>query len=121
MKINPASLLLAWITLLLWGCASMLPPEAVTHAALTDPANYYEPTVTVELLDASPDRPFIKIARLETLGNERVLSEVFLIEDMRITARLLGANAIIVPHGRSRQYSPDGIHWIIEGDAIRYQ
>ncbi|MBF0148128.1 MAG: hypothetical protein HQL84_16495 [Magnetococcales bacterium] len=121
MKTNPALLLIPIVALLLHGCATMYPPQAVTNAALMDPAKKYEPTPAVELLEAPPKKSFVKIARMETLGNEGVMSEVFLLEDMRATARDLGAHAIIVPYGRVRKFSPDGMHWVVQGDAIRYQ
>lgn len=121
MKITPARLLIPIFALLISGCATLSPPEAVTNAALIDPAKRYEPVEAVELLDTPPKKAFVKIARLETLGNESVMSEVFLVENMRTTARDLGAQAIIVPYGRVRKFSPDGMHWVIQGDAIRYQ
>lgn len=121
MKITPAKLLITVIALLISGCATLSPPQAVTNAALMDPSKHYEPVAAVELLDTPPKKAFIKIARLETLGNESVMSEVFLIEDMRAAAHALGAQAIIVPYGRVRKFSPDGMHWVVQGDAIRYQ
>ncbi|MBF0109864.1 MAG: hypothetical protein HQL76_11875 [Magnetococcales bacterium] len=121
MKINPTLLAIPLVALLFSGCATMYPPQAVTNAALMDPAVKYPPSESVELLETAPKKSFVKIARMETLGNEGVMSEVFLLEDMRATARELGANAIIVPFGRVRKFSPDGMHWVVQGDAIRYQ
>lgn len=118
MKTHPTWLLIA---LLLSGCTTLFPPQAVTNAALSDPSQKYAPTQSVDLLEAAPKQPFVKIARMETLGNEEVMSEVFLIEDMRSTAREIGAQAIIVPYGRVRKFTPDGVHWLLQGDAIRYQ
>lgn len=121
MKIKPALLFTLFVALIIFGCVTASPPQAVTNAALIDPAKLYEPSEAVELLDTPPKRPFTKIARMETLGNDAVMSEVFLLEDMRASAQALGAQAIIVPYGRARKFSPDGMHWVIQGDAIRYQ
>lgn len=108
---------MAWLA----GCASFYSPSAVTNAALLDPSRHYESQAVVELLDVPPARTFRKIARMETLGNEAVTSEVFLIESMRAKAQEIGAQAIVVPFGRVRKFTPDGMYWVVQGDAIRYE
>ncbi|MBF0309521.1 MAG: hypothetical protein HQL56_08340 [Magnetococcales bacterium] len=83
----------AVLGLLLGACAT---PEAVTNVALVDPSLKAAPNSgAVLLLSAPPGQPYREIARLETIGNEQVSSEVFLMEKMRTKAAQIGADAII--------------------------
>lgn len=100
------------------GCAT-LAARAVTNASLVDPGRRFPPTTTVQLLRERPREPYKVIAYMETLGNEYVNSEVFLIENMRNKAKEIGADAIIVrDRGRTAVRGNDFIQ-LLEGEAIK--
>ena len=81
--------LIAIITLMLAGCAAM------TSVVVLDPSQKYAPTASVQILLRAPDRPYIEIAKLESRGMVGE-PETELLEDARMRAQEIGADAIIV-------------------------
>ncbi|MBF0611292.1 MAG: hypothetical protein G8345_14425 [Magnetococcales bacterium] len=101
------------------GCATMM-AKAVTNASLVDPSRRYAATTSVQLLRERPREPYKVIGYLETLGNEYVNSEIFLVENMRAKAREIGADAIVVhSKGRTTVRGSDIIQ-LLEGEAIKF-
>lgn len=95
--------------LVLAGCATVSTTPAIERLA----TQTYAPTQTVDVLSASPDRPFVKIARL-TLGDPTgSATRAQLIAQLASTAQGLGANAIVVEHvaqsgGAGIGFNPSG-------------
>ncbi|MEO5364792.1 MAG: hypothetical protein H7831_00235 [Magnetococcus sp. WYHC-3] len=104
------------------GCSG---PLAVTDVALFDPSVREQPHGGgVRLLQEEPTTPFRRLALLITRGNDKVPSEIYLLENMRAKASEIGAQAIIVEPESSREVLDEfGQHQIqreLRGVAIRF-
>ena len=86
--------LIAVVGLLLAGCA------ATTSVVLLDPSKQYAPSASVEILLKAPQRDYIEIAKLESSGLIGE-PEPKVLEDARLRAQEIGADAIIVVESTS--------------------
>jgi hypothetical protein len=73
-------------------CAA-LPPDADVQR-LTD--QQFAPTQTVDVLEAAPDAPFVRIARLRVADPTGVATREQLVAQLSGTARGLGADALVI-------------------------
>ena len=95
--------LIAIVVLLVAGCA------ATTSLVLLDPSKQYSPSPSVEILLKAPQRAYVEIAKLESRGMAGE-PETALLEDARVRAREIGADAIIVIDSSSVYQPPVIIH-----------
>lgn len=107
------------LTTLLAGCLQS--SRAITNAALVDPSQQYSPTESVDLLDTRPQRPFYKIGFLETMADEKTISDVMLLENMRAKAAAIGAHAIVVERNSMNTFDGGDVYRVLRGMAIRYK
>jgi hypothetical protein len=86
---NLLRLMLALTAATLAGCASVS-----TEVTLLDPAQNFAPTEQVAILYDYPPQPYVKVALIEAQGSVGG-SESALLEDARMRARAIGADAIV--------------------------
>ncbi|MFC1784515.1 hypothetical protein ACFL0J_02640 [Candidatus Neomarinimicrobiota bacterium] len=106
-------LIVIFISIIFWGCATMN-----TISVLTDETQQYPSTKNVNIVN-SPFQPYHIIAELETYGyNGESIPQ--LLNNMRIEAMSIGANAIIPTKENSQQFLTDTIldPWITEYQSI---
>ena len=91
--------LIAVIALSLAGCA------ATTSVVLLDPSKRYAPSESVQILLKAPQRDYVEIAKLESTGLIGE-PEPKVLEDARMRAQEIGADAIIVIESSSVYQPP---------------
>lgn len=106
-----------------------------THVYLMDPSVKYNPTTHVELYSEPPQKPYKKIATIETKVTSGVLSfksspndpgvpihtfDKDLPESIKIKAAEVGADGVIITGKSSYNYGNNSNSRIIHGIAIKF-